>query len=172
MPVKIRFEDPAIEAWNALKQTADSLVKCEEIALSGTGRLLQQHIVLQAIAAATKYYRGPVTLRIIANWLDRHPNSITGIIDRMDKNGLVKKLRDAKDRRIYKLELTQKGWGIFSSGFKHEDKVREAFSILSSEELELFNSLLQRVRDKTYEMRNLKDKVISIDDKTISVEVK
>jgi DNA-binding MarR family transcriptional regulator len=41
-----------------------------------------------------------------------HPSTITGLIDRLEKKGLVERERDQTDRRVIKLALTSKGKGL------------------------------------------------------------
>ena len=41
-----------------------------------------------------------------------HPSTITGLIDRLEKKGLVERDRDQTDRRVIKLRLTSKGKGL------------------------------------------------------------
>ena len=41
-----------------------------------------------------------------------HPSTITGLIDRLEKKGLVERDRDQTDRRVIKLGLTSKGKGL------------------------------------------------------------
>jgi len=41
-----------------------------------------------------------------------HPSTITGLIDRLEKKGLVERDRDQTDRRVIKLNLTLKGRGL------------------------------------------------------------
>jgi MarR family transcriptional regulator, organic hydroperoxide resistance regulator len=41
-----------------------------------------------------------------------HPSTITGLIDRLEKKGLVERDRDQTDRRVIKVRLTSKGKGL------------------------------------------------------------
>ena len=45
----------------------------------------------------------------ISRWLLREPHSVTGIISRMAKRGLVKKVKDLERKNLVRVELTEKG---------------------------------------------------------------
>jgi DNA-binding MarR family transcriptional regulator len=68
-----------------------------------------------------------VTQTDIANWLDRDTTSITLIIDRMSKEGLVERIRDLKDRRAVRVIITPKGEEIFQQG--KEPTVRSCWKL-------------------------------------------
>jgi DNA-binding MarR family transcriptional regulator len=106
---------------------------------------------------------GTVTPTAIANWLDRNPNSITLIIDRMEKGGLVKRVRDLEDRRAVRLIITPKGEEMYAqAGILAYKLSREILSALTEEELSTFLGIMQKIREKTFEFRNIKDKVINV----------
>jgi DNA-binding MarR family transcriptional regulator len=112
MPVNFLFSNPLLQVWMLLHQTHNSLVRCEEIVFAKTGLTAQQHAILMAIS----YIEGPATPTEIANWVDRKVNSITLIVDRMEKAGLVRRVRDVPDRRSHRLELTDKGKKALAQG--------------------------------------------------------
>jgi DNA-binding MarR family transcriptional regulator len=45
----------------------------------------------------------------LASILERSPNSISMLVDRMVKAGLVRRTRDKKDRRVVFVSMTDKG---------------------------------------------------------------
>ena len=148
MPVKFVFENPLFMAWMLIHQTYNTVLKCEDLVFSKTGLTTQQHAVLIAI----KYINTPAKPTDIARWLDRNVNSITLIVDRMEKDGLVKRARDLKDRRTLRLIMTEKGeealaratvagWGL----------VQEVLAVLSEDEMRTLVVLLERVRQKAFD---------------------
>ena len=156
MPVRMTLKDPVGDAWLIFSQTSDSITKCEEDSFAEVGIPLQQFFVLSVI----KSIPDPVTPSIVANWVDRNQNSITLIIDRMEKEGLVKRVRDLKDRRALRLIITAKGEEKIKLGRKPARELQEKIlSVLTPEELTTFAVLLRRVREATFEYRNIKDKV-------------
>jgi DNA-binding MarR family transcriptional regulator len=56
---------------------------------------------------------GPVPMARLAEALDVSDASVTGIVDRMERRGLVERQRDAADRRVVLVALTDEGAAIF-----------------------------------------------------------
>jgi DNA-binding MarR family transcriptional regulator len=51
----------------------------------------------------------PVSMRAFADELACDPSNVTGLVDRVERLGLVDRIADADDRRIRMLTLTSKG---------------------------------------------------------------
>jgi len=147
MPIKFKFQNLDKGAWVLLRQAYNLILKCEDQVFSEYELTTEQHTVLMAI----KNIKGPVRITDIARWLDRTANSISMIVDRMVKAGLVKRTRDRKDRRTVFVSMTGKaekaytpataaGWAL----------VQEILSPLSEEEKRTLIKLLETLRDKTY----------------------
>ena len=148
MPIKFKFQNPDKGAWVLLRQAYNLILKCEDQVFSEYQLTTEQHTVLMAI----KNIKGPVRITDIGRWLDRSANSISMIVDRMVKAGLVKRVRDRKDRRTVFVSMTGKaekaytpataaGWAL----------VQEILGPLSNEEKRTLIKLLETLRDKTYD---------------------
>jgi DNA-binding MarR family transcriptional regulator len=150
---------PMFSALSILLLTSGSILKYEEERFSSIGLTPQQFGVLLAI----KSVYGPATPRDVANWLDRNPASITFIIDRMTKIGLVERIRDIKDRRSLRLEVTPKGMELYEKAIQPAiDLSKEVMGDLSPRELSKLVTLLGKIRSKTNEFRKIKDKGASL----------
>jgi DNA-binding MarR family transcriptional regulator len=159
MPIRLAIDDPSLHAWFILHQVMDSLTKYEEMAYAKAGLSYQQFAVLTAI----KFIKDPVKQTDVANWLDRNTNTVSAIINRMEKDGLLKRVRDLKDHRAVRLVLTLKGERRFKKAMKPARELPEqVLSCFSGEELDCFRSLLEKLREHTYEKRSLKSKVIDM----------
>jgi DNA-binding MarR family transcriptional regulator len=55
------------------------------------------------------YENGPLSLSQIARIIMVKSSTVTGIIDRLEQKGLVRRLRNAPDRRMITIELTEAG---------------------------------------------------------------
>jgi DNA-binding MarR family transcriptional regulator len=148
MPIKFQFANLDKGAWVLLRQVHNLVSKCEDQVFSEHGLTTEQHGVLMAI----KHIDGPVRITDIARWLDRSVNSVSMIIDRMVKVGLVRRTRDRKDRRTVFVTITSKaeklyapatvaGWGL----------IHEILSSLSDGDKVTLIRLLEALRDKTYD---------------------
>ena len=131
MPVKFGFENPFMMAWLLLHQTYNLVLKCEDQVFAKHGLTTEQHAVLLAI----KYIDDPVTPTDVARWLDRNTNSISLIVERMVKAGLVRRIRDLRDRRSVRLVITSNGKEILDRAtVAGWELVQEILSRLSEEE--------------------------------------
>jgi len=81
----------------------------------------------------------PPSMRSLAEAIDASPASATGIVDRMERRGLVHRERDDTDRRIVRVEVTQAGRDLLD-GFAVERRETLAALLddLSASELEGF----------------------------------
>jgi len=160
MPIRIVEKGyPVDDAWQILHRAYDSILKCEEDTFSKAGIPPQQYQVLRAI----KYFPEEVTATSIANFLDRNHTSISLIINRMEKDGLVERKINLEDRRSTKLVITPKGEKKYKKAIKPaKDLPYRILSVLSEEELLALTGILGKVAEKTYEIRDIKDKVIQV----------
>lgn len=148
MPVKFAFEESRLMTWLLCHQTFNLVSKCEDVMFAKVGITTQQHAVLMSI----KYINDPVTPTDVARWLDRNTNAITLIIDRMEKDDLVKRVRDLRDRRSLRLVITQKGKELLEQATVPSwELVQEILSCLSEEELKTFNRIMGKVREKAFQ---------------------
>ena len=151
MPVKFQFTNQRLMTWLLCRQTYNLVFKCEDAVFAEAGLTTQKHAVL----AAVNYIDDPVTVTEVARWLDRNPNGISTLVDRMEKDGLVKRARDLRDRRSVRLVMTRKGKDIFEQAtISGWELVQEILSYLSDEDIMTLNSLLERMREKAFEYLN------------------
>jgi DNA-binding MarR family transcriptional regulator len=148
MPVKFELENPYMAAWILLRQAYNLVLKCEDRIFSEYKLTTEQHSVLMAI----KHIEDPVKVTDVARWLDRSVNSVSMIIDRMVKAGLVRRRRDLPDRRAVRLSITSKAEEAFvpatAAGW---ELIQEILSSLSDADLLTLIRLLEVLRDKTYD---------------------
>ena len=148
MPVKFELENPYRRAWILLRQTYTLVLKCEDRTFSEYKLTTEQYSVLMVI----KHVEDPVKVTDVARWLDRSVNSVSMIIDRMVKAGLVRRRRDLPDRRAVRLTITSKGEEAFvPATVAGWELIQEILSSLPDEDLLTLIRLLEMLRDKTYD---------------------
>ena len=94
-----------LRLWRLMHQVRDILMLCEDSIFAEYGITTEQFSVL----AAVKSRDGSLRPTDLAYLLERSPNSISMLVDRMVKAGLVKRTRDRRDRRVVNVSLTSKG---------------------------------------------------------------
>ena len=95
----------------------------------------------------------PVTLEDLANWTLKEFNSVSTLINRMEKKGLVKKTKKNGDLKTYVI-LTEKGSDLYH-GNVTERSIHLIFDKLTQEEMTKFEDLLKKIRDITRDLLGL-----------------
>ncbi len=94
-----------LRLWLLLHRVRDALVRCEDSIFSEYGITLEQFTVL----GQTKVQGGSMRIIDLARALESAPNSVSNLVDRMVKAGLVRRTRGKIDRREVRVSLTSKG---------------------------------------------------------------
>ncbi len=79
--------------------------------------LSKRHQVSQpqlSVLLALKEY-GPLSLSKLAKYILVKPSTVTGIVDRLEQKGFVKRERSSSDRRVIQITLTESGRNLASS---------------------------------------------------------
>jgi len=148
MPVKFGFDNPLLKTWLLIHQTYNLVLRCEGAVFSKEGLTTEQHAVLMAI----KFIGSQATVSDVAQWLDRNPNTISLLADRMEKRGLVRKRRDLRDRRSVRLAMTDKGKEVFEKAtIAGWELIQQMLSSLSEKEQLVLSDLLEAVRQRAFE---------------------
>lgn len=89
---------------------------------------------------------GRLTMKQIARGIDRSKSTLTQLIDKLIKEGYVKKQRSTEDRRYYYIILTEKGWSIKSYFEEISHRViNKFFKDFSQEDIDIFLKMLNKV---------------------------
>ncbi|MBP1931386.1 MarR family winged helix-turn-helix transcriptional regulator [Ammoniphilus resinae] len=118
--------------------------------LSKCGITVPQAIVLDVIRNT------PKTIGEISKAIDLSNSTVSGIVDRLERNGLVERQRDQQDRRVVWVALTKDKEKLEQYPVIQEKYFGELFSDLfrqlSNEELIQLNDSLQ-ILQKLFEMK-------------------
>jgi len=73
--------------------------------------------------------------------------TLTGVIDRLEAKGIVRRITQADDRRCTRVELTVKGEKIFAREFPRQIAyIKQRFDRLSNSELAQLHTTLKKLR--------------------------
>lgn len=88
-----------------------------------------------------------VIIRDIVDVLNIPKSTLTSIIDRLEKNDIIVRAISKKDRRSYKLELTEKGMEVQKEHVKFEEEIygKVISSLDTYEEREAFLVLVRKI---------------------------
>ena len=141
-----QIADTVINAYVLLLNTSDIVARYTETQLSKLGITYTQYSVLVTLSVCQQ----PPTLTELSHRLFRTKNSLTTVIDHMERDGLVKRVRDNADRRAIRVMVTEKGAELFETvRSPSRELVYQIMSCYNEEELSRLAELLQRVRRHT-----------------------
>jgi MarR family 2-MHQ and catechol resistance regulon transcriptional repressor len=151
MTVNYESEKLVLRLWLLLHRVSDLLKTGEDRVLGEYNLTTEQFSVLVTI----KYLGESARPTVIARWLARSPNSVSMIVDRMVKAGLVKRVRDRSDRRVVNVFITSKGESALKPGTQAAWKFIQEFpSPLPYESRHTLVSLLETVKHQALEYIN------------------
>lgn len=111
-------------------------------------KLLAQHKVTgpQLVCLLAVEEHEPVTGSVIARQVHLSPSTVIGILDRLEAKALVRRERDAKDRRLVHVWLTEQGKAVVASApLPLQDTLAAAMKELPESELATIAESLDRV---------------------------
>ena len=93
------------------------------------------------------------TMSELKSWMGLHMSTITGITDRLVREGYVDRFRDKSDRRLVKVGLTKSGSAMVSKLWKIRRERIESFLGLLTESdqislIELFERISSRIKSQ------------------------
>src|SRR6266567_4156180 len=91
--------------------------------------------------------RRPVPMGRLAETLSCDASNVTGLIDRLESRGLVRRRPSAEDRRVKALELTPAGVRLRSTVLERITKPPDSLSRLSADEQRALVKILKRLLD-------------------------
>ena len=124
-------------------ETAHALRKAFDRRATGLGVTRAQWKVL------FKLNRAPGLRQVaLADMLEVEPITLSRIVDRLEENGLVERVRDPADRRAWRLQLTEAAQPLIAKlTTVGAGLVGEAFAGVSEQDIQTVRRVLQHVRD-------------------------
>jgi DNA-binding MarR family transcriptional regulator len=100
----------------------------------------------EALVLLSFSQRGSLPMRLMGERLQLHPTSITNIVDRLESDGLARRLPHPTDRRTTLVELTEAGRARLLDATTAVTTADFGFVGLDDKELEELSTLLTKVR--------------------------
>jgi DNA-binding MarR family transcriptional regulator len=151
--------DPIAEArrhwddrWDegAAMAAATSIMRAQQIVQAQVDEALRPHQLTfaryEALVLLSFTRAGSLPMGKMGERLMIHPTSVTNIVDRLEAQGLVRRLPHDTDRRTTLVEITDEGRRLVQAATK--DVVDGGFGLhfLASEELDQLTELLRKLR--------------------------
>jgi len=139
--------DRDYDLWVLLAQARDVILEARENELRQYDVTAWQAAVLFIIDVAG----GTASPADIARWSLRKPNSVSGILDRMKKAGLIKVARDTRRKNMKVISLTEKGYKVLKDSMKRES-IHQIMSCLTADQYQQLKALLEKLRSRGFEV--------------------
>jgi len=135
-------KDEDYELWVLLYQAKDAIEIAREKELRPYGISPMQAAVLFIVQAIGD----KATPAEISRWMFRQHHSVSGLLNRMEKAGLVKKTKDLDRKNLVRVTLTEKGQQAYRDSLKRES-LHNIMPSLSKEKRQQLKSYLKELRD-------------------------
>jgi MarR family transcriptional regulator, 2-MHQ and catechol-resistance regulon repressor len=132
-------------------RTLDTFIKLTRCTNSVLARLAERQTVgdltySQFAVLEALYHLGSMTQGDVSSKILKSSSNLTTVIDNLERDGLVRRERDAKDRRVIHVHLTEAGRGKIEAVFpNHVAALVEEFSGLSASEQETLGELCKKL---------------------------
>ena len=131
---------------STLHKTHDCISRLRHIELRKYNLTPIRLAVLSVIVESFK----PVTMAMIASKIARELHTVTELLMRMQKDGLIKKIRQKRTAALYNIEATEKGKKSRQEAHKI-DITGELFSTLSPQEQDALTIYLEKLKSRSLE---------------------
>lgn len=135
-----------ISLWRVLDHTQFMIARSREMELARFGLTPEQTYVLDILSESG----GSTTMNQLVDITQRQHHSISTLVDRMSRQGLVARNRNPDDHRQYEVLITDKGRELFRHVTR--ESITTIFSSLSKEQKRQLMSELRVLLRSAYEV--------------------
>ena len=139
------FTEPSFSSFNLIRQTWAALNKATEIRLAKIGLTPEKTAVLWAC----RDYPGSLTPAEISRMLFRENQTIAGLLNRMEREGLVKRVPKRKGHPFTEVRLTERGEELCGPGIEiMKQMISSILGDMPADRQALLQDLLRELRDR------------------------
>lgn len=146
-PTQAAYQDNAIATYVKLVRTTETLHAEVSRGLTPDGLTASQFSTLKVLKL-----RGAIPQKEIASYLLKTGGNVTVVVDNLERQGWVQRIRDKADRRLVMVSLTKSGEEIFDRLYPaHCRRIERAMEPLNVQELDQLRALLEKLFTTTGE---------------------
>jgi DNA-binding MarR family transcriptional regulator len=146
---KSKKTDPEINLYILLDQADSIITNAIELEIKHLRVTQPQVRVLNMLSRVDK----PTTLEELASQTFKEFNSVSTLINRMEKKGFIKKVKKPGELKTY-VVLTEKGSDLYHKQVS-ERSIHLIFNELTTNEKQQLDSILTKIRDKARDLMGL-----------------
>ena len=119
------------------------------LAKAGTGITTMQWTTLWLLLSSP----GSMSLTEIAKFLPIEIHSVSALVEKLEKRGLIKRIRSKNDRRVVNIYLTEQGFNILKKTAPYTyDFNMNTIGTLSGAQIKALQKITKKIRDRDLEM--------------------
>jgi MarR family 2-MHQ and catechol resistance regulon transcriptional repressor len=124
-----------------LGKASKAIEKFDRESIAQTGLNLSDFTILEALL-----HKGPLPINTIGKKVLLTSGSMTAAVNRLEKRGLVKRVKDSSDGRFFYVHLTKKGKKTIEEAYsEHERRLEKIAAVLSSRERKELLRILKKL---------------------------
>lgn len=127
-----------------------SVMRVQQILQSAVDNALRPHNLTfaryEALILLTFARRNSLPMRVMGDRLQLHPTSVTNIVDRLERDGLVRRTPHPTDRRTTLVEITTEGEELTTKATKSVTDIDFGLQGMTERQTQQLTELLGRVR--------------------------
>lgn len=139
---ELAIEEGFIPVMRELVRTYQAFSSYSDSHVRGLGVTPSQFDVIATLGGTKGMSMGELAAKTLVT-----KGTLTGIVDRLEKRGVVRREVPADNRRSFTVVLTPKGEELFEEIFpQHINYLKERFAQIETTELEILQILLKKLR--------------------------
>ncbi len=159
-------KEPHLYLWFLLARARDAVYRVRQKDLGESGLTVEQSFVLSIIQSlVSQGMADKVTPAEISRRMFRESQSVSELLHRMERAGLVAKVKDLGRKNMVRIEMTKKGRDRFEAGMSAAS-IGRVMSRLSSEQREQLAPCLMIIREAALDDLGVEDVPILINEET------
>lgn len=131
------------QLWVLLHQTYVAISRAFKNELREVDISMMQAAVLDIVKAL----KVPATPAEISRWLFRRPHTVSALLDRMEKQGLVRKVKNLERKNLIRIVITEEGEEAYQRSMEIKT-ISKILSCLSQKKKDNLRTYLEMLRNK------------------------
>lgn len=129
--------------WLMLEQAHSAIFAAREKDLTQYGTSPMKAAVLFIVQSIGR----EATPAEIARWILRKAHTVSGLLDRMEKDGLITKAKNLPKKNLVRVTMTEKGKKTLRNTMKRES-IRRIFTAIPQKDRQQLYAQLEKLREK------------------------
>jgi MarR family 2-MHQ and catechol resistance regulon transcriptional repressor len=131
----------ALNAWTKMVRCVGTVGHSDWMIMNKNGLTISQFGIME-----TLYHKGSLCQKDLGEKILKSGGNITKVVDNLERDGFVIRIRDEKDRRYFRISLTNKGTAKIKVTFPLVmNNLVKIFSILTEQEQQTLAELCKRI---------------------------